>query len=275
MPSIGIPSPRLAKTRKRLVLGAALIAPLLWAGSARATNVDNDCITESWQPAGGNLFNEYWKLDWSDSDGPVGSIELDKSVTSYTWCSAQPRTSYSFTLTECERRPDPFPDFCKSASPQTLTTKFSLMNGGDFETQTSSQLSSNWGEEGTAPRGVDLNRGYAHNGANNAWIRGTGTGWNAITQTWALGPNFDFRYTGWVRTSSNVQNGYFGVRNGSGQIVGEVKFGPVVGDYTRLAVSFRTSNHWDAYTMYVGFWLPGPDAWIQIDDLWLTNGDVP
>ncbi len=58
-----------------------------------------------------------------------------------------------------------------------------------FELQTRSTNTSPWSSEGPDGHGVDRELGFAHRGSNNAWIRGSTSNWNAITQTMTVQEN--------------------------------------------------------------------------------------
>ena len=85
-----------------------------------------------------------------------------------------------------------------------------------FELQPSSTISNPWSIEGPDGHGIDLGAGFAHAGANNAWIRDSTSNWNAITQTISVQPNTNYSLTGWVQNNFTTNLGYFGVRNAGG-----------------------------------------------------------
>jgi S-formylglutathione hydrolase FrmB len=115
--------------------------------------------------------------------------------------------------------------------------------------------------------GVDQGLGNAHSGANNAWVRNT-TGWNDVDQTVPVTPNTDYTLTGWLRTSANNSAGYFGVRTTSGTVIGEDEFNSLNG-YTQVTVNLNTGNN-SSIVAYGGLWAPNQDAWMQMDDVFLT-----
>lgn len=134
-----------------------------------------------------------------------------------------------------------------------------------FEDQTSRSISAPWQSEGTGPKGIDLGLGFAFSGSNNAWIRTADPGWNAITQRISVGPLTTYAVTAVVRTSENVRDGYIGLRDSGGHVVGEIKFGPLP-QYQPLRVDVHSGQQTDM-TFYIGYWSPGEDSWIQIDDV--------
>lgn len=150
----------------------------------------------------------------------------------------------------------------------TLTRGANLINQAGFEQQPSSSTTSPWYSQGKA--GVDRNLGFARTGANNAWARNT-TGWNAIKQEVSVEPNSDYTLTGWIKTSGNSRDGYFGARlvNG-GPILNEAHLTQGYAHYTQLTVRFNSgSNH--SIELYAGLWANSEDTWIQVDDLSLTK----
>lgn len=136
-----------------------------------------------------------------------------------------------------------------------------------FEEQLSNTLNAPWASEGDGARGVDRGvTGFAHGGANNAWMRTSAAGWNAIKQTVHVTPNTNYRLTGWVQTSSNLSGGYFGVRVGtSGTVLAETPYGAQPG-YTQLTVDFNSGAN-STLTLFSGFHATGGDTWLRLDDL--------
>ncbi|MBD2325783.1 hypothetical protein [Alkalinema sp. FACHB-956] len=140
-----------------------------------------------------------------------------------------------------------------------------------FEEQKIGRILPPWVAEGRA--GIDINQGYSYEGRNNAWLRNT-SGWNALRQKVRLVPNRNYVIRAYVRTSGNVQDGYFGVRHGNQAVLAEVKFGPQA-QYKQLTVRFRTGDATE-YNIFAGFWAPGADAWVQVDNLSLEgSSDCP
>lgn len=111
--------------------------------------------------------------------------------------------------------------------------------------------------------GLDQNAGNAFSGANNGWVRNW-TGWNDIDQTVPVRPNTEYTLTGWLRTSSNNNAGYFGVRDTSGNVISEDEYNSLPG-YTQLTVTLSTGNN-SSVVVYGGLWAQG-DTWMQIDDV--------
>lgn len=147
---------------------------------------------------------------------------------------------------------------------------------GGFEGQATSTVSPPWRGEGGGGKGIDRGLGFAHSGANNAWIRTT-SGWNAVKQVVSVMPNTNYRLTGWVRNSNNFiccqpqTGGYFGVRAGSDVTtspLAETSFGGLP-SYTQLTVDFNPGSN-GSVTVFAGYWAPGADSWVQIDDVSLV-----
>jgi hypothetical protein len=140
-----------------------------------------------------------------------------------------------------------------------------LLDGG-FEDQKSPTISNPWNVEGQGFKGIDLNKGLANSGRNNAWIRTSAREWNAITQFVPTAPLQKYLLEANVRTSLNVSDGYFGVRDEVGRVIQEIKFGPLP-QYTRRVVVFTALPRQKGVLVFVGYWGPGNDSWIQIDDV--------
>ena len=115
--------------------------------------------------------------------------------------------------------------------------------------------------------GVDQGLGNAHSGANNGWVRNT-TGWNDVDQTVPVTPNTEYTLTGWLRTSSDNNAGYFGVRTTSGTVIGEDEYNSLRG-YTQVTVNLDSGNN-RVVVVYGGLWAQNQDTWMQMDDVFLT-----
>jgi S-formylglutathione hydrolase FrmB len=120
--------------------------------------------------------------------------------------------------------------------------------------------------------GVDQNQGNGYASPDNGWVRNV-NGWQDIHQTVSVQPNTNYTLTGWLRTSPNNNAGYFGVRDTSGNVIGEDEYNSLPG-YTQLTVHINTGNN-SSVVVYGGLWPPNfQDTWMQIDDVSLipTNG---
>ncbi len=147
------------------------------------------------------------------------------------------------------------------------------MQDGSFEQQTGNTIQAPWAGEGNGDKGIDRNAGFARTGLNNAWIRTASTGWNAITQQVAVKPNTAYQLTGWVKTSNNYTEGYVGARpQNSSTPLAETKFGQFAdpNTFNKLTVNFNSGTN-TSVTVFLGYWGPGQDSWVQVDDLALTQ----
>ena len=113
----------------------------------------------------------------------------------------------------------------------------------------------------------DHGAGNGHGGTGNGWVRNNNNAWNDVHQTINVQANHTYTLTGWVRTSSNNTDGYFGLRTPSGQVLGEKKFAQLNG-YTNLSVAVNTGAN-TSVVVYGGLWANG-DTWLQIDDVTAT-----
>ncbi|MBE4753334.1 DUF4185 domain-containing protein [Corallococcus sp. ZKHCc1 1396] len=150
----------------------------------------------------------------------------------------------------------------------SLARGANLVAQGGFEQQPSGTATSPWYTLGKA--GIDRGLGFARTGANNAWVRNN-TGWNAIKQEVAVTPHTRYTLTGWVKTSANQDDGYFGARVlNNGPILNEAHLTQALGNYTLQSVSFDSGpNH--AVEVYAGTWANTGDTWLQVDDVAVTR----
>ncbi|MCR1781784.1 hypothetical protein KVF89_04480 [Nocardioides carbamazepini] len=116
--------------------------------------------------------------------------------------------------------------------------------------------------------GVDHGLGNARTGPDNGWVRNNNNKWNDLHQKTILARNSNYTLSGWIRTSSNNADGYFGVRTLDGTVIAEQKFGHFAG-YTKVTVTFNSGNH-TGVEVFGGLW-PHGDTWAQFDDLSLIN----
>jgi len=113
------------------------------------------------------------------------------------------------------------------------------------------------------PCGRDEGVGFQRTGQANGWVRSS-DGWNDLHQTVFVQPNSTYQVSGWVRTSPNNTDGYFGLRTTSGQVLGEQRFGNL-GAYTRLSVTVNSGAN-TSLDVYAGMW-PNGDTWLELDDV--------
>jgi S-formylglutathione hydrolase FrmB len=118
-----------------------------------------------------------------------------------------------------------------------------------------------WGCYG--PCGTDWDGTYSRNGAANSWVRND-NGWNDLHQTIPVQANKSYTVTGWVRTSDNLVDGFFGLRTGDGTVLSEQHFS-AAGTYTKVTAT-ATSGSNASLEIYGGFWADG-DTFLQLDDV--------
>jgi len=107
------------------------------------------------------------------------------------------------------------------------------------------------------------NAALARTGTGNGWVRAS-SGWNDVHQIFSVMPNRTYTVSGWIRTSDNNTDGYFGVRTVSGQVVGEQRFGRFPG-YTRVSVTVNSGANTNLI-VFGGLWANG-DTFLQLDDV--------
>jgi hypothetical protein len=115
--------------------------------------------------------------------------------------------------------------------------------------------------------GTDHGAGLSHSGSGNGWVRNT-SGWNDLHQTFTVTPNHTYTISGWIRTSQNNTDGYFGLRTTGGQVVGEQGFGRFDG-YTKVTATVNSGSN-TTLVIYAGLWPNGGDTWVQVDDVTVT-----
>ncbi|WP_206424217.1 DUF4185 domain-containing protein [Cohnella candidum] len=164
-----------------------------------------------------------------------------------------------------------YPDYNTHLMKATLTADMlgdNIISDPSFETQTATPVMAPWYVTGEG--GIDRNLGFARTGQDNGYVR-NGSGWNAIKQRIAVQPNTNYTLKGWIRTSANNTEGYFGARLvNDGPVIGETKFGNLPG-YTELTVPFNSGNN-SVVELYAGLWANG-DTWLQVDDVSVTKGN--
>lgn len=119
---------------------------------------------------------------------------------------------------------------------------------------------SNWAYTGGV--GFD-NTTFARTGTGNGWVRANG-GWNDAHQIFSVLPNRTYTVSGWIRTSDNNTDGYFGVRAVDGTVVGEQKFGRFP-SYTKVSVTVNSGSN-KHLVVFGGLWANG-DTFFQLDDV--------
>ncbi|BAY88487.1 MULTISPECIES: hypothetical protein [unclassified Tolypothrix] len=154
---------------------------------------------------------------------------------------------------------------CNFSSATVKATCPTLLLDGDFEQQASPTLNSPWEAEGQV--GVDREIGNSNSGKNNVWMRNF-SGWNGISQRVKLQPNAEYELKAYVRTSGNVTDGEFGVRDSNKNSLVELKFGSL-SQYIPLTIKFVTGNE-SEYNIFTGYWAVSQDSWVQVDNYSLT-----
>jgi hypothetical protein len=149
---------------------------------------------------------------------------------------------------------------CRMANAQCA----SMLDDGSFEEFRG--RGGRWFAEGKA--GIDRQKGRSHRGDNNAWAMNN-TGWNAIRQRVSLTKGNLYTLTVFVKTSSNVADGYFGFRDSGQHPVSEIKFASHPA-YKEMRVRFRPVRT-GIYYVFAGFWAPARSAWILVDDMRLDG----
>lgn len=108
-------------------------------------------------------------------------------------------------------------------------------------------------------------------------IRGT-SGWNRAQQWVAVQPGRRYRVSGWLRTSANVNDGWFSVRGNPGQtnfdVIDQLHFGAMVGEYQNLSFEFDAGAN-SSVLFYAGYWAPGADSIVDLDDVTITEAADP
>ncbi|WP_214319683.1 DUF4185 domain-containing protein [Nonomuraea sediminis] len=135
-----------------------------------------------------------------------------------------------------------------------------LVQDPSFERQTAGTVSPPWGCYGNC--GID-HATWAFTADRNGFVR-YNSGWHDLHQVVQVAQNTDYRLTGWLRTSGNNDNGFFGVRNPGGLPFNEVNF-HAVGRWTRFTVDFNSGNR-SSVEVFAGIWTDNGDMWLQADD---------
>lgn len=119
--------------------------------------------------------------------------------------------------------------------------------------------------------GVDENKHLAYNGNNNGYAAGS-LGRNEIRQTVNVLPQHHYQLTAWLRTSSTIENGYFGARNIDGTNIKRLLLSPLH-DYTQIVIEFETNAQTELEIYANVAAIKGRDAWLQIDDVSLIASE--
>jgi hypothetical protein len=114
--------------------------------------------------------------------------------------------------------------------------------------------------------GID-NARWGYSGDRNAFAR-YNAGWHDVHQTVPVTANTTYRLTGYVRTSSNSDNGFVGVRTTGGTVLAEAHY-TAVGPWTRFVVTVDSGPR-TSVVVFAGVWTDHGDIWAQLDDFSLT-----
>ncbi|MEV4619986.1 DUF4185 domain-containing protein [Asanoa sp. NPDC049573] len=114
--------------------------------------------------------------------------------------------------------------------------------------------------------GID-NARWGYSGDRNAFAR-YNNGWHDVHQTVPVAANTSYQLSGFLRTSPNSDNGFFGVRTTANAVIGEANF-QAVGPWTRFTVTFNSGAR-TAVVVYAGVWTDHGDIWVQLDDFSLS-----
>ncbi len=200
------------------------------------------------------------------NDGPVLSETHYTSIANYTEMTVT-FNSGSNSYVELYNGIWATGDMWSQIDDVSLTRDSNLIGHAGFESQSSSTVSSPWYLQGNG--GIDRNIGTARTGLNNGYVRWN-SGWNAIKQEVFVEPNTNYTLSAWLKTSTNLNDGYFGARliNG-GLILSETHLTTALAIYTKKTVTFNSGNN-HSIEVYAGTWATA-DTWLQMDDFSLTK----
>ncbi|WP_221341703.1 DUF4185 domain-containing protein [Nonomuraea endophytica] len=145
-------------------------------------------------------------------------------------------------------------------------TNANLVRDPSFERQTTGTVATPWACHGNC--GID-NGTWSFTADRNAFAR-YNRGWHDLYQTVSVAPNTRYVLTGWLRTSGNNDNGFFGVRDPGGPPFSETNF-RAVGQWTRHQVAFDSGPR-TSVEVFAGIWTDNGDMWLQFDDVSLVRG---
>jgi hypothetical protein len=148
-----------------------------------------------------------------------------------------------------------------------IVTKPNLLGDPSFERGVMG--SGTGGLWGCSPNcGIDNVPAGGYSGDRNGYTR-YNTGWRNVWQQVAVTTNTSYQLTGYIRTSANSDNGFFGVRTTGGTVIGEAHF-TAIGPWTRYTVTFNSGANTQVVA-YAGVWTDHGDIWIQLDDFSLAK----
>lgn len=144
-------------------------------------------------------------------------------------------------------------------------TNPNLVRDPSFERQTTGTVSAPWAVHGNG--GIDQAT-WAFTADRNGFVR-YNRGWHDLHQTVSVTPHTAYTLSGWLRTSPNNDNGFFGVRDPGGPPFAEVNFG-AVGGWMKFTVTFNSGSR-SSVEVFAGIWTDNGDMWLQLDDFALTR----
>ncbi|MFI6389841.1 DUF4185 domain-containing protein [Nonomuraea sp. NPDC050540] len=151
-------------------------------------------------------------------------------------------------------------------TPDAAITNANLVRDPSFERQATGTVATPWACHGNC--GID-NGTWSFTADRNAFAR-YNRGWHDLYQVVTVAPNTRYVMTGWLRTSANNDNGFFGVRDPGGAPFSETNF-RAVGSWTRYQVAFDSGPR-TSVEVFAGIWTDNGDMWLQLDDVSLVRG---
>src|SRR5207245_927414 len=112
-----------------------------------------------------------------------------------------------------------------------------------------------------------------HGGTNAVLERGV-SGWNRTQQWINVQPSTFYHVSGWFRTSDNANDGWFSVRgNPNFGVLNQVHYGAMPA-WQQLSFDFFSGDNTQVL-LYAGYWAPGADSWVEVDDIFATPWSTP
>lgn len=169
------------------------------------------------------------------------------------------------------KKPAPLTGSLFTAEEMNHLERQTLQNGG-FEEDWTDAIHLPWHFSGRGSAGIDIRKGKAYNGFNNAWICAE-NGQEAWISQHRVRVQADTSYvlSAAVRSSGNVEKGFIRIiESGSGgNVIAEIAFGSQK-EYTVIAVPFHwEKGHVDVQVGYAG---PAGASWLHIDEVILSEG---
>jgi hypothetical protein len=227
-----------------------------------------DYTLKGWVKTSSNHNNGYFGARGQDNGTIMGETHISTSLPNYTEHTVNFNSgAYSFVEVYSGMWADG--DTWMKLDDVSLTRSTNLAGHAGFEQNTTSTLVSPWYFNTGSQGDVDVNKGFAHTGANNGFVRNS-SGWNAIKQEIFVEPNTDYTLSAYLRTSSNSNNGYFGVRQlYNGPMINEIHISTSLPGYTKKTVTFNSGNN-HSVEIFAGIWANG-DTWMQMDTFSVTK----